>query len=81
MGLIKETISHPTIDDVEITIDEHAKNETRDPYDIITLDISFSSVSNPDELIELGKWLVEHGNRIKKQYTSKGKLREAIELK
>lgn len=80
MGLIKETINHPTIDDVEITVDEHAKNETREPYDIVSLDISFSSIEQPDQLIELGKWLIEQGERIKKQYTSKGKLRKRIVL-
>ena len=80
MGLIKETINHPTIDDVEITVDEHAKDETREPYDIVSLDISFSSIEHPDQLVELGKWLIEQGERIKKQYTSKGKLRKGIVL-
>jgi hypothetical protein len=80
MGLIKETINHPTIDDVEITIDEHAKDETREPYDIVSLDISFSSISSPDELVELGEWLVKEGKRIKKQYTSTGKLRKGVVL-
>jgi hypothetical protein len=80
MGLIKETINHPTIDDVEITVDEHAKDETREPYDIVSLDISFSSISNPDELVELGEWLVKEGKRIKKQYTSTGKLRKGVVL-
>jgi hypothetical protein len=80
MGLIKETINHPTIDDVEITVDEHAKDETREPYDIVSLDISFSSISNPDELVKLGEWLVKEGKRIKKQYTSTGKLRKGVVL-
>jgi hypothetical protein len=76
MGLIKKTINHPTINDVEIIVDEHAKDEIREPYDIVSLDISFSSISNPDELVELGRWLIEQGKKIKKQYTSKGKLRK-----
>lgn len=80
MGLIKETIKHPTIEDVEITVDEHAKNEDRAPYDIVSLNVAFYSISNPNELIELGKWLIENGKRIKKQYTSKGKLRKVREL-
>lgn len=77
MGLIKETINHPTLDSVEITVDEHAKDETREPYDIISLDISFSSIRQPDDLVELGKWLVEQGTRIKHKYSSKGKIKKA----
>ena len=80
MGLIQETINHPTIDDVEIVVDEKSKDETREPYDIVSLDISFSSIRQPDELVELGKWLIEQGTRIKKQYTSTGKLRKGVVL-
>jgi len=80
MGLIQETINHPTIDDVEIVVDEKSKDETREPYDIVSLDISFSSIRQPDELVELGTWLIEQGTRIKKQYTSTGKLRKGVVL-
>ena len=80
MGFIKEIISRPTINDVEIVVDEKSKNETREPYDILTLSISFDSISKPDELIELGKWLIQQGTRIKKQYTSTGKLRKGVFL-
>lgn len=80
MGLIQETINHPTIDDVEIVVDKKSKDETREPYDIVSLDISFSSIRQPDELVELGKWLIEQGTRIKKQYTATGKLRKGVVL-
>lgn len=75
MSLIKETINHPTIEDVEITVMEKSKDEISEPYDIISLDISFSQIRQPNELVELGKWLIEQGKRIKKQYTSTGKPR------
>ena len=75
MGIIKETIIHPTIGGVEIIVDEKTKDETREPFDIVSLDITFSSIRQPNELVELGNWLVEQGTRIKKQYTSTGKLR------
>ena len=78
MGLIQETIKHPTIDDVEIVVDEKGKGAIREPYDIVSLDISFSRIRQPDELVELGKWLIEQGTRIKKQYTSTGKLRKGV---
>ena len=80
MGLIQETINHPTIDDVEIVVDEKEKGAIREPYDIVSLDISFSSIRQPDELVELGKWLIEQGTRIKKQYTSTGKLCKGVVL-
>ncbi len=76
MGNIKEEIKHPNFFDVEIVVDEQSKDETRDPYDIVTLYISYSSINNPNELIELGKWLIDNGNRIKREYTSKGKKRK-----
>lgn len=76
MGLIKETITHPTLE-VEIEVDEKSKDETKEPYDIVSLDTSFSSIRKPDELVELGKWLIEQGTRIKKQYTPNGKLKKS----
>ena len=63
-----------------LEVDEKSKDETREPYDIVSLDISFSSIRQPDELVELGKWLIEQGTRIKKQYTSTGKLRKGVVL-
>lgn len=77
MGIIKETIEHPTISNVEIDVDEHAKDESREPYDIISLNITFAEINNPDQLIELGKWLIEQGTRIKNEYTSTGKVRKS----
>lgn len=73
MGLIKEKIYHPTLINVDIIVDEHSRDEVREPYDIINLDIAFSDIKTPDDLIELGKWCVEQGERIKDQYTPKGK--------
>jgi len=74
MGLIKEVVKHPTIADVEITVDTHAKDEVREDWDIIDLDTSFSSIRSPKELIDLGTWLISEGTRIMKKYTPKGKL-------
>lgn len=76
MGLIVETIYHPTLDDVELTIDEQSNDEEREPYNIVWLDTAFADLRTPNDLIELGKWLVEQGERIKREYTSKGKKRK-----
>lgn len=78
MGYILEETEHPTLRDVSITVDEKTKDETREPWNIVSLDITFSSIRTPDELIELGKWLIENGNRIKKEYTSTGKKRKVV---
>jgi hypothetical protein len=77
MGRIWEEINHPTIDGVEIIVDQHEQDECfRESYEIVSLDITFSEIKHPDELVELGKWLIEQGTRIKKQYTPKGKPRK-----
>lgn len=75
MGLIHEEILHPEIDDVSITVSEIEKGSSADPWQIVSLDISFSAVETPQDLVSLGQWLTAQGKRIKKQYTSKGKLR------
>ena len=81
MGLIVEEIKHPTIDDVEIIVDEFEKDEHfREPYEIVSLEMTYSDIRHPDQLVELGKWLIEQGTRIKKQYTPKGKLRKGVVL-
>ena len=77
MGLIQETINHPTIDGVDLEVDEFDKHEVRVPYKIISLDISNYHMS-AIELIELGKWLIENGRRIKKEYSSKGKHKDSL---
>ena len=76
MGYILEETSHPTLDNVSISVDEHAKDECTEPWHIITLDTDFAEIRTPHDLIELGKWLVINGKRIKKEYTPKGKKRK-----
>lgn len=77
MGLIQETSNHPTIRDVSIVVDQKSPDEQCEPYEIVGLDIGFADIRTPQELIELGNWLISEGNRIKKQYTSTGKKRKA----
>lgn len=77
MGIVQEYIKHPTIPEVEITVDEHMEGECREPWDIVYLDISFSDIDTPDQLIDIGEWLIQEAKRIKKKYTSKGKVRKS----
>ncbi len=81
MGIIQETVVHPTIKNAEIDVDEHSKDETREPYDIVFLCIAGAEIKSPDQLIELGKWLIEQGTRIKKDYTPTGKKKRRAEKK
>ena len=80
MGFIKEEIVHPRMD-VTIIVDEKAKGEEKEPYDIVSLDLSYGEIRKPDELIDLGNWLIDQGKRIKKQYTSTGKPRKIVKTK
>lgn len=73
MGLIQEEIEHPRIPGVELMVDTHDKMESREPWDIVTLSTSFANIDSPDQLIDLGLWLIENGNRIKNEYTPKGR--------
>jgi hypothetical protein len=73
MGYITGEFEHPTLHDVFLTVDEKGKDEEREDWNIVTLDTSFSEIRTPDDLIELGKWLVEKGERIKKDFTQTGK--------
>lgn len=77
MGIVQEYIKHPTIPEAEITVDEHMEGECREPWDIVYLDISFADIETPDQLIDIGEWLIQEAKRIKKKYTSKGKVRKS----
>jgi hypothetical protein len=76
MGYILEETFHPTLDEVTITVDEKTKDEIREPWAIMSLNISFSNIRTPDDYIELGKWIAENATRIKREYTSTGKKRK-----
>ena len=78
MGYILEETEHPTLRNVSIIVDEKTKDETREPWNIVSLETSFSNIRTPDELIELGEWLIENAKRIKTEYTSTGKKRKVV---
>ena len=75
MGLIHEETNHPELDDVSITVSEIEKGSAADSWQIVSLDVSFATIDTPQDLILLGKWLIDEGKRIKKQYTSRGKIK------
>ncbi|PAC27827.1 hypothetical protein [Flectobacillus sp. BAB-3569] len=77
MGLIQEIIYYPKKEDEVIIVEQISPEDARKPYQIVNLCIaSFTDFRTPQELIELGNWLISEGNRIKKEYTSTGKKRK-----
>jgi hypothetical protein len=78
MGYIVEEINHPTLENVSITVDKKGSNEISEPWEIVGLNIPILGIRKPNDLIELGKWLIENGHKIKRNYTSTGKRKSSI---
>ena len=78
MAYVVETITHPDIDEVyafeeiSISVLEKTKGEQIESGRIIDIDMPMIQSYTPKELISLGKWFVENGERIKKEYTKTG---------
>lgn len=77
MSLVKEEIKHEYLD-AEISVLEKTKGEYFEPYEIIDFNSDSMKTYTPEELIDLGNWLIENANRIKKQYTSTGKTKKSL---
>lgn len=72
MSLIhEETLHH--IGEAEVMVSERTRGESIDDWDIVHLRVDSMGRMTPDDLSELGRWLVEQGERIKRQYTKTGK--------
>ncbi len=76
MGYILEETFHPVLENVSIMVDDTTKGSTREPWNIMSLDINFADIRTPDDHILLGEWLIENAKRIKKEYTPTGKKRK-----
>ncbi len=73
MAYIVEEIKHPYFRHT-IEIMEAEKNEEWSGNICYETDFGQSEFT-PDELIELGEWLIEKAKQVKKEYTSKGRKR------
>lgn len=58
--------------EVSIMVSERKKDEFREQWQIIGIDVSSFDNYSPKKLRELGRWLVKQGNRIGKEYKSNG---------
>lgn len=75
MAYIKEEINHEEFD-IKLEVIERDKKcgEYFEPWKIIELSMDcFSDRVSPKELRKLGRWLIQQGKRIGKEYTSKGR--------
>jgi hypothetical protein len=73
MAYVVETNAHPYLNDVIIEVLEKTAGEYVPESKICSLGIEFINRYSPDDLINMGNWLIENGKRIKKEYTSTGK--------
>jgi hypothetical protein len=75
MALIHEQTTLQNFE-VELTVSERQKHETREPWRFITLHYDSFEQLTPTDLRELGRWLAQEGRRIGRQYKSNGAPKE-----
>jgi hypothetical protein len=76
MSYVKEETNHPSIRDISFSVLEKEPEEVCESWEIISLDIDHFAVNTPQQMVELGVWLIAEGKRIQREYTPKGKRRK-----
>ena len=76
MGFVTEEIEHDELP-VKLTTVERDKEsgECREPWRFIGLEFDHFEELTPPELRRLGRWLVQEGKRIGKEYKSNGAMK------
>lgn len=77
MGNIKEISNHEEMS-VCIIVSEKEDDEIMEPWRFCQLNVDSAEKFTPKELKLLGRWLVQEGTRLGRQYTSKGESRSGI---
>lgn len=72
MALIQEDIKCKTIKDLSISVLKPESGEYYEEWEIISTEFPFSETYTPDELEQIGKWLIEQANYVRSKYTHKG---------
>jgi len=70
MALIHEETKHEL--GARLMVSERAKDETRDPWRFVSVEMDGFDNLTPTELRTLGKWMVQQGRRIGREYKSNG---------
>ena len=74
MGFVTEEIEHDELP-VTLTMVEREKGETKEPWRFIGIEFDRFESLTPPELRKLGRWLVQEGKRIGKEYKSNGAMK------
>ncbi|MEG3078522.1 hypothetical protein R3F64_01460 [Halomonas sp. 5021] len=75
MGVVTQEVEHDYLD-VSLVIDQKAKEETRRPWQIVSLEVGMLHSMTPKELRQLGRWLQQEGKRIGREFKSNGARKE-----
>ena len=71
MGIITERIEHPELGVVIETVEQEA-GEEREDGEFISIEIDHLEKYSSDELIDLARWLIRQGARIRWEYYLNG---------
>ena len=71
MAFVKEEIEFDVLE-AKIMVLERESGEYPEPWSIISFSVDDLENCTPKELRQLGKWLIEQGKRIGKEYKSNG---------
>jgi len=75
MSIVNEENTHEFLP-VKVEVLERTKGEMTIPWKIIQVEIDNYECMSPPELRLLGRWLINQGNRIGREYKSNGARRK-----
>jgi hypothetical protein len=79
MSIIHEETRHAHLE-VEFSISERTAGEMREPWRFVHLEIDSMSSITPREMRNLGRWLIDEGRRLGREYKSNGAPRAGGDL-
>lgn len=77
MGYITEEVSHDEFP-MTLTMVERIAGETKEPWRFIGIEFDHFESLTPPELRKLGRWMVQEGKRIGREYKSNGALKAPL---
>lgn len=72
MSIVHEEIHHSYLD-AEIMVTERTRGESIEDWYIVHFHFDSMEIMTPADLRDLGRWLVEHSERIEREYKKNGK--------
>lgn len=77
MAILQEEIKHRYLP-VKIEVYEKINGEVIEPYQVCSIQMDTMRSFSPQEMDDLGQWLMEQSKVIKKNYTSRGRKRKTL---